>query len=62
VLAGEPGPGRDLTLLNAAAAIYVGGLAADLEEGVAKAATAVDSGAAAGILDRLIAATVPRAL
>ena len=33
VLAGEPGPRRDLTLLNAAAAIYVGGLAADLERG-----------------------------
>jgi anthranilate phosphoribosyltransferase len=57
-LAGEPGPRRDLTLLNAAAAIYVGGLASDLEEGVAKAAAAVDSGAAAEILDRLIAAAV----
>lgn len=59
VLAGDPGPKRDLTLLNAAAAIYVGGLAGDLEEGVAKAAAAVDSGAAAEILDGLIAATVP---
>jgi anthranilate phosphoribosyltransferase len=54
VLAGDPGPRRDLTLVNAAAAIYVGGLAADLEEGVAKAAAAVDSGAAAEILERLI--------
>jgi anthranilate phosphoribosyltransferase len=58
VLAGEPGPGRDLCLLNAAAAIYVGGLAADLSEGVAKAAAAVDSGAAGNVLERLIAATV----
>jgi anthranilate phosphoribosyltransferase len=58
VLAGEPGPARDLCLLNAAAAIYVGGLAADLSEGVAKAATAVDSGAAGNVLERLIAATV----
>jgi anthranilate phosphoribosyltransferase len=58
VLAGDAGPRRDLTVLNAAAAIYVGGLAADLEEGVARAAAAVDSGAAAEILDRLIAATV----
>jgi anthranilate phosphoribosyltransferase len=57
LLAGEPGPRRDLVLLNAAAAIYVGGLAADLSEGVAKAAEAVDSGAAASVLDRLIAAT-----
>jgi anthranilate phosphoribosyltransferase len=58
VLASEAGPHRDIVLLNAAAAIYVGGLAADLEEGVGKAAAAVDSGAAAGVLDRLIAATV----
>jgi anthranilate phosphoribosyltransferase len=58
VLSGEAGPHRDIVLLNAAAAIYVGGLAADLEEGVAKAASAVDSGAAANVLERLIAATV----
>jgi anthranilate phosphoribosyltransferase len=57
VLAGELGPHRDLVLLNAAAAIYLGGLAADLEEGVAKATEAVDSGAAADVLERLIAAT-----
>jgi anthranilate phosphoribosyltransferase len=61
VLAGERGPHRDIVLLNAAAAIYVGGLAADLEEGVAKAAAAIDSGAAAGVLDNLIAATVSAA-
>jgi anthranilate phosphoribosyltransferase len=57
VLAGEPGPKRDLTLLNAAAAIYVGGLVPDLEQGVAKAADSVDSGAAVDVLERLIAAT-----
>ena len=61
VLAGESGPGRDIVLLNAAAAIYVGGLAADLEDGVGKAAAAVDSGAAADVLDKLIAATVAAA-
>jgi anthranilate phosphoribosyltransferase len=61
VLAGESGPRRDIVLLNAAAAIYVGGLAADLEEGVGKAAAAIDSGAAAGVLDKLIAATVSAA-
>jgi anthranilate phosphoribosyltransferase len=61
VLAGESGPRRDIVLLNAAAAIYVGGLAADLSDGVAKAAEAIDSGAAAGVLERLIAATAPRA-
>ena len=57
VLAGEPGPHRDLVVLNAAAAIYVGGLAADLQEGVAKATEAINSGAAANVLERLIAAT-----
>jgi anthranilate phosphoribosyltransferase len=61
VLGGEAGPHRDIVLLNAAAAIYVGGLAADLEEGVTKAAAAIDSGAAAGVLDKLIAATVSSA-
>ncbi len=61
VLSGESGPHRDIVLLNAAAAIYVGGLAADLEEGVGKAAAAVDSGAAAGVLDKLVAATVSAA-
>jgi anthranilate phosphoribosyltransferase len=57
VLAGEPGPRRDLTLLNAGAAIYVGGLAADVGEGVAKATEAIDSGAAGNVLERLITAT-----
>lgn len=61
VLAGEAGPRRDIVLLNAAAAIYVGGLAADLEEGIGKAAAAIDSGAAADVLERLVAATVAAA-
>jgi anthranilate phosphoribosyltransferase len=61
VLAGEEGPKRDLVALNAAAAIYVGGLAADLERGVAKAAEAIDSGAAASVLERLVAATTATA-
>ncbi len=62
VLAGESGPRRDLVLVNAAAAIYVGGLVADLEEGVAKAAATIDSGAAADVLERLVAATVAPAV
>src|SRR5881394_312678 len=57
VLEGEPGPRRDLVLLNAGAAIYVGGLAVSLGEGVEKAATAIDAGAASELLDRLIATT-----
>jgi anthranilate phosphoribosyltransferase len=57
VLAGESGPRRDLVLLNAGAAIYIGGLADSLGDGVEKAATAIDSGAASELLDRLIATT-----
>lgn len=57
VLEGERGPRRDLVLLNAGAAIYVGGLADSLTEGVEKAAAATDAGAAEELLDRLIATT-----
>ncbi len=57
VLAGESGPHRDLVLLNAGAAIYVGGLAATLGDGVEKAAEAIDSGAARELLERLVATT-----
>lgn len=57
VLAGEVGPRRDLVLLNAGAAIYVAGLAADLGDGVERARTAIDGGAARELLDRLIATT-----
>jgi anthranilate phosphoribosyltransferase len=57
VLAGEPGPARDLVLLNAAAAIYVGDAATDLADGVQAAEQAIDSGAAAKVLDRLAAAS-----
>jgi anthranilate phosphoribosyltransferase len=60
VLAGEEGPQRDLVLLNAAAAIYVGGLAADLGDGVTRAAEAIDSGAAGNVLEQLVAASAGR--
>ena len=55
VLAGDPGPARDIALLNAGAAIYAGGRTASLEEGVEAAGTAVDSGAAAAALERYVA-------
>src|SRR5512144_1504582 len=51
---GEAGPARDVWILNAGAAIYVAGGAADLGEGVAKAAEAIDSGAARDVLGRLV--------
>ncbi|HYP55372.1 MAG TPA: anthranilate phosphoribosyltransferase [Solirubrobacterales bacterium] len=57
VLEGERGPRRDLVLLNAGAAIYVGGRAGSLAEGIEKATTAVDDGAARELLERLVATT-----
>ena len=54
ILAGEPGPQRDHALLNAGAAVLVGGRAQDLGEGVKLAGEAVDSGAASATLASLI--------
>jgi anthranilate phosphoribosyltransferase len=55
VLEGEAGPPRDVSVLNAGAAIFVAGQAADLQDGVAKASEAIDSGAAGDVLGRLVA-------
>jgi anthranilate phosphoribosyltransferase len=60
VLEGESGAPRDLVLLNAGAAIYVGGRAESLAQGVERAAEAVDSGRARELLERLIATTAGR--
>ncbi|CAA9491249.1 MAG: Anthranilate phosphoribosyltransferase, partial [uncultured Solirubrobacteraceae bacterium] len=57
VLAGEPGPARDIAVLNAGAAIYVGGDEGTLEESVRAAEAAIDDGRAAAALDRLAAFT-----
>ena len=46
ILAGEKGPGRDIVVLNAAAALVVVGAASSLAAGVARAREALDSGAA----------------
>jgi anthranilate phosphoribosyltransferase len=54
ILSGEPGPQRDLAVLNAGAAIYAAGRAASIEEGVTAAAEAIDSGAAARSLDHYV--------
>jgi anthranilate phosphoribosyltransferase len=53
VLAGQPGPARDLVILNAAAALIVAGKASDPKQAAATAADAIDSGAAATLLARL---------
>ena len=54
VLDGEAGPALDVSLLNAGAAIYVGGAADDLAGGVEKAREAISSGAARTVLERLV--------
>jgi anthranilate phosphoribosyltransferase len=57
LLAGEAGAYRDAVLLNAAAALVVAGKAADLRDGVARAAESLDSGTAAARLDALVRIT-----
>ena len=58
VLAGdERGAARTAVVINAAAAYYVAGRVESLAEGVAAAARALDSGAAAVVLDRLVHAS-----
>jgi anthranilate phosphoribosyltransferase len=53
VLTGIPGARRDIVLMNAAAALVAAGLAADLKDGVAQGAKAIDSGQAAATLEKL---------
>src|SRR5436190_12707475 len=57
VLANEAGPPRDIVVLNAAAALYVAGVAGSLWDGVAAARDAIASGAARAKLDQLVALT-----
>jgi len=57
VLAGKTGGAREIVLLNAGAAIYVAGLATNLQEGIATAAEMLDSGKALQKLQQLIAMT-----
>ena len=54
ILAGEKGPKRDAVLLNAGAALYIGGKAETLEDGIRLAAELIDSGRAAQTLEKLI--------
>src|SRR5215218_1326392 len=57
VLDGQRTPYRDVAVLNAAASLVVAGAARGLRDGVERASQAVDSGAAKGTLDRLVAAS-----
>ena len=54
ILAGEKGPKRDAVLMNAGAALYIGGKAESLADGIRLAAELIDSGKAAKTLEKLI--------
>jgi anthranilate phosphoribosyltransferase len=54
VLGGEKGPRRDIVLLNAGAALMVAGAAANISEGIRRAADALESGEALRRLDALV--------
>lgn len=56
VFGGETGAYRDIICLNAAAGLFVAGIVDDLSSGVVKAQESIDSGAAAGVVQRLISA------
>lgn len=53
VLSGEPGPPRDIVVLNAAATLLCAGAAGHPKSAAELAAETIDSGAAAGLLARL---------
>ncbi|HMN97684.1 MAG TPA: anthranilate phosphoribosyltransferase [Phycisphaerales bacterium] len=54
---GERGPHRDMTLLNAAAALFAAGVEPSIEAGLSAAAAAIDDGRAMATLARLIEAS-----
>ena len=54
VLENEPGPARDIVMLNAGAAIYACGLVASLMDGVVRASDVLANGKAGEALDELI--------
>ena len=54
ILAGAQGPKRNAVLLNAGAALYIGGKAASFKEGIALAAEIIDSGKALATLEKFI--------
>jgi len=57
VLDGQPGPARDIVLLNAGATLYAANVAATLPDGIARARQALDSGAARAKLDAFVKET-----
>jgi anthranilate phosphoribosyltransferase len=57
VLNGSQGPHRNITILNAGAAIYVSGITSTLNEGIEKAVSVIDQGLALKKLEALKAAS-----
>ena len=57
VLANEPGPSRDIVLLNAGAALYAAGHADSIAQGIGQARQAIASGAALKKLNEFVACT-----
>lgn len=55
ILDGAQGHKRNAVLLNAGAALYIGGKAASMHDGITLAAELIDSGKATAVLDKLIA-------
>lgn len=60
ILEGRRGPGRDVVLMNASAALVAGGRAKNFKNGVCLAADSIDSGMALDKLKRLIMMTGKR--
>ncbi|MDE5908853.1 MAG: anthranilate phosphoribosyltransferase [Lachnospiraceae bacterium] len=54
ILKGEKGPKHNAVLLNAGAALYIGGRAASLKDGITLAAELIDSGKALTVLDTFV--------
>ena len=54
ILQGQKGHKRDAVLMNAGAALYIGGKAANMKEGIALAADLIDSGKAYATLEKFI--------
>lgn len=54
ILGGKKGPMRDAVLMNAGAALYIGGKADSMTEGIALAAEIIDSGKALATLEKFI--------
>jgi len=57
ILDGRTGAPRDIVIYNAGASLLIAGRAADLREGIALAADAIDTGRARVVLDRLARAS-----